>query len=157
MIASSLASSSSALVLNPFRPTSSAIPLLSCLPLPQPLVTVALRVAASAMTFLMSAPLRTGAPPNFWPDPAVRVRLCSAEARARRRASSIGIRRPPSFFPSERKPSPVYPFLVSCSCSSRNWFHRAWNCASCGPCTICASSCSIVSTTSSIGKNCLSS
>jgi len=136
MIACSLASSSSALVLKPFLEASSARSLVLSRPEAQPLVTSIRRCVASAITLRMSVPRNTGAPPSLCPDPAASFRLCSAAARACLRASSMGILRPPSFLPCERNPSPVYPLMTSSSYSSRNWFHRAWKFRLCGPCTI---------------------
>lgn len=109
MMASSFSSSSAALVRVPFLFVSRIISFSrsALVPLAQPFVTVARRVAASAITFLISWPRLTGAPPSFWPDPLVRVFLFSAAARALRLASCMGMRPPPSLWPSERKPSPV--------------------------------------------------
>ena len=136
VIARSLASSSSALVLKPFLDASSARSLVLSRPEAQPLVTSIRRCVASAMTRRKSVPRNTGAPPSLRPDPAERTLLCSAAARACLRASSMGILRPPSRRPWERNPSPVYPFRTSSSCSSRSWFQSAWNSRLCGPWTI---------------------
>lgn len=97
-MASSLASSSSACVRNPFLLVSSTIPRDRSVPLAQPCVTVARRDAASAITRRISCPRANGVPPSFWPEPAVKVRRFSAAARASRCASCLGMRRllPPS-------------------------------------------------------------
>lgn len=63
------------------------MPLPLSVPLAHPFVTVIRRCAASAITFRMSSPLLTPAPPSFCPEPAVSVRRFSAAARARRCAS----------------------------------------------------------------------
>lgn len=107
MIASSCASSASAFVRVPFLAVSSTIPRPRSVPLAHPFAAFARRVAASAITRRISSPRRTGAPPSFWPEPAVSVRRFSAAMRARRWASCRGIRPPPSLWPAERKPSPV--------------------------------------------------
>lgn len=132
-IACSFASSSSAFVRKPFLDASSASSVLRSVPEAQPWVTSIRRWAASARTLRMSVPRRTGAPPSLFPEFLARTRRCSAAARAWRRASSSGIRLPPRRLPWERKPSPVYPLITSSSCSSRSWFHRAWNSRWCGP------------------------
>ena len=136
MMASTFSSSFSALVLKPFWFVSSTIPRPRSVPLAHPCVTVIRRCAASAITFRMFSPRRTPAPPSFCPEPAVRALRFSAAARACRRASCMGMRAPPSFRPSERKPSPVYPLRSSCSCSVRSWFQRVWKGSSWGPWTM---------------------
>lgn len=95
MMASSSASTSSALVRNPFLLVSSTIFLDRSVPLAQPLVTVARRAAASAITRLISCPRANGVPPSFWPEPALNVRRFSAAARAWRCNSCNGILLPP--------------------------------------------------------------
>lgn len=125
MMARSFASSSSAWVRNPLHVASSARALVSLAPEPHPLVIFVRLWAASAMTLRMSAPRRTGMPPSRCPEPVLSTRRCSAAARARRRASCIGIFLPPSLRPVERNPSPVYPLLASSSCSSRSCCHSA--------------------------------
>ena len=68
MMASSFASSSSALVRKPdlFVSWTSSRSRSALMPLPeQPLVTLVRRSAASAIIFLMSSPRLTGLPPSF--------------------------------------------------------------------------------------------
>lgn len=83
-MARSFASSSSALVLKPppFLASWSAISSPCFVLDAQPCVMVSLRAAASAMTWRISTPRRTGAPPSLRPEPAESVLRRSAEARA---------------------------------------------------------------------------
>ena len=109
-IAQSLASSCSALVRKPSCSCWLTSLPASELPLAHPSVILLRRDAASAITLRMSMSCLPGrVPPRRWP-PALALVVAlrfSAAVLACRRISSSGMRLPPSFWPCERKPSPV--------------------------------------------------